>query len=368
MKKLKVIYITGGFRDYIVELVNGMSKYVDAHVILPTSEEFLAESFNENITIYKSKAPRTMSIRNLSSLYRIVKYIKATKPDIIHLQSGVIWELVLKHFFREIPFIVTIHDPIKHSRYSLIDLHELPLMIHGRNLAIADAVIVHSPQLQEMARRRFSQILRKKAVYSVPHGIISKYGINTPSAKPKDANVLCFGRIEAYKGIKYLIEAEPLIRRSIPNVKITIAGRCRNPRYYESLVTKQQQIELRLARQNDTEVRKLFMWADVLALPYTDATQSGILQVGFAFGLPSVATDVGGLPDVIKNDQNGLLIPPKNPQALAEAIVKLLTDIDLRRKIISNIVVCRQTTYNWDTIAKKTVEIYCLSEKTFSQN
>ena len=259
---------------------------------------------------------------------------------------------------RDTPFVVTCHDPLKHSRHRLIDLRETPQFLLNRNLTMADAVIVHSPTLKRVVETEFGHLLEGKPVFVVPHGVLSRYGVGEASAVPKRANVLLFGRVEAYKGVEYLIQAEPLIREALPEVRIVVAGPCPERARYEGQVSPGQHIDLRLQRQSDEEVAELFAWADVLALPYTDASQSAVLMHGFAYGLPSVVTRVGGLPDVIDDGDNGLLVPPRDPRALADGIVRLLSDVELRRKIIANVVTGRETTYHWDPIARQTLRVY----------
>ncbi len=65
-----------------------------------------------------------------------------------------------------------------------------------------------------------------------------------------------------------------------------------------------------------------FSAADVLVLPYLSATQSGITQIAFAFDLPVIATSVGGLPEVVKEGETGFLVPPNDPDLLADAVIK----------------------------------------------
>lgn len=358
MGKLKVIYISRGFGDYLVELVNSMSRYANVYVALPENLKYLTLEFKNNIEVFEFSAPPIKSVKNLAYMYMLINKIKIIKPDIIHIQSGVIYELILKYFLKHIPFVVTSHDPIKHARHKLIDFHETPQFLLNKSLSQADAVIVHSKSLKLLIQDKLHYVIKNKPLYDVPHGVLSRFGTEICSVKPKCANVLCFGRIEAYKGIKYLIEAEPLIRNEIPQVKIIIAGQCREKDYYRSLVSEEQHIELVLERLSDQDVTKLFQWADVLALPYTDATQSGVLQIGYSFALPTVATDVGGLPDVIKDSENGLLVPPKDSLSLANAIIKLLNNIDLRKKIIWNLVESRENIYKWDNIAKQYINVY----------
>ena len=70
------------------------------------------------------------------------------------------------------------------------------------------------------------------------------------------------------------------------------------------------------------EVELYFRAADVAILPYESATQSGIIQVAYDFDLPVITTNVGGLPEVVHDGETGLIVPPGNPEALANAVVR----------------------------------------------
>ncbi len=75
----------------------------------------------------------------------------------------------------------------------------------------------------------------------------------------------------------------------------------------------------------DEAVGDYFAAADLVVLPYVSATQSGITQVAYAFGLPVVSTDVGGLPEVVRDGETGYIVPSRNETALAAAIVRYFT-------------------------------------------
>jgi glycosyltransferase involved in cell wall biosynthesis len=70
------------------------------------------------------------------------------------------------------------------------------------------------------------------------------------------------------------------------------------------------------------EVEKYFRAADVGILPYESATQSGIIQIAHDFGLPVITTNVGGLPEVVRHETTGFLVPPGDPKALADAVFR----------------------------------------------
>jgi len=189
--------------------------------------------------------------------------------------------------------------------------------------------------------------------------VISRYGQGTARAAiPDHGHVLLFGGLDQWKGVEYFVQAEPYIRECLPDVKLCIAGHSSDPDYYRSLVVAAPSIELRLGFQSPEEVRRLFEWADVLALPYIEASQSGVLQIGFAFSVPPVVTSVGGLVDVIRNERNGLVVPPREPRQMAMAIVRLLSDVMLRHRVINTMTNEKTDVYGWHHIAIQTMNVY----------
>ncbi len=102
-----------------------------------------------------------------------------------------------------------------------------------------------------------------------------------------------------------------------------------------------------------SEVAGYFAAADVLVLPYRHVSQSGVLFLALAHGLPVVATRVGALPEVLRDGESGLLVPPESPRALAEALVRLFGDGDLRRRLAAGgrAVAARHA---WPSIAERT--------------
>jgi glycosyltransferase involved in cell wall biosynthesis len=113
-----------------------------------------------------------------------------------------------------------------------------------------------------------------------------------------------------------------------------------------------------MGHQDDASVEQLFRWADVIVLPYIEASQSGVLQVATAFAIPPVATRVGGLTDVIADHVNGLLVTPRDPRSLAAGLQELLTNSSLRARVIANVQADRGNRFSWSTIGIRTLGIY----------
>lgn len=368
-KQLRVLSISRGFEDYIIEFANALSIHADLYLVVASKDEWISASLTPSVQVFYSKAPRVSSLANLSALLRIIRYIKQIAPDIIHIQSGASWELALKLFFPKIPLVVTMHDLTKHPSWSEQSLQfKFQQWMLDLAISFANVLIVHgefmAAKAQELCRKRGLS----KRIKSIPHGTISRYGNGVAKLHLESpGNVLFFGSLNKYKGVEYLIMAEPLIRNIIPGVNIHIEGNTNQKAYYQGLVKSESKIRLVLERADDRRVVELFQWADVIVLPYIEASQSGVLQLAMAFCIPPVVTQVGGLPEVVTNGVSGLVVPPNDSKALADAIIQLLTDIELRGRVIQAQKDAQRGRYSWANIAQETVGLY-LEELRCSQN
>ena len=142
--------------------------------------------------------------------------------------------------------------------------------------------------------------------------------------------VLFFGFVRAYKGLDTLIRAMPALVATQPNAKLVVAGEFWEPvAEYEELVTSlglEPQVVFHDRYIANEEVGDFFAAADVLAMPYRSATQSGVITLAVQAGLPIVATRVGGLPEAVTHDETGLIVEPEAPDELAEALGRILGD------------------------------------------
>lgn len=183
-----------------------------------------------------------------------------------------------------------------------------------------------------------------------------------PPHIPADAQVvLCFGLIEPRKGIHTLLSAAPQVLRQIPNAMILIVGKP----LMDIMPLERQLAELGVQERvrlvpryvSFMEMAGYFTAARVLVLPYESGWNSGVLASAFGFGKPVVATRVGGFDEVVVNERTGLLVPPKDPTALAQAIIRLLDDDALYARMVANVQQAAREV-SWDTIARMTDERY----------
>jgi len=170
-----------------------------------------------------------------------------------------------------------------------------------------------------------------RPAFVLPHPLYDIYGelIDKKQAKRSlnfdetDRTMLFFGFIRKYKGLDLLLQAMayPKIRKL--NVKLIIAGEYYlNAQPYINLI-KELNIESYIVQHTNfipsSEIYRYYSAADIVVLPYKEATQSGIAQIGFYFEKPMIVTRVGGLPEFIKHEYTGLVAEP-NVDSIVDSI------------------------------------------------
>lgn len=356
-----MITFLSGISDYTVALANLLSNRCEMHLFLPKKiAGTVKDAVDSDVALHTFDSPRLRSISNLWKLPAAGRMIRSVNPDVVHLQSGHFWlglflRALKRHHF---PIVATVHDHrVRKDEGSL-----LPRTILRKLLAAGDQFIIHSVRFEkELAKTG----INADRISVIPHGFVPVFELLDKSGdvpREKDT-VLFFGRIEPYKGLDVLVKAVPLVRDRVPDLKVIVAGPGALPPGLDS-----DTYEVHNRYLPAGEVASFFKRASVVALPYLDATQSGIVPTAFRFGAAVVATAVGGIPDVVRNGETGLLVPPGDEVALADAIVRLLTDDDIRRSVTEGGRRLLKTELLPESIARKTIAVYrkALETKNYS--
>jgi len=163
--------------------------------------------------------------------------------------------------------------------------------------------------------------------------------------------LLFFGYIRRYKGLRHLIQALPEIgNRFREDYRLLVVGEFYEGRDDMLQLIKELGLNDRILLVDryvpNEEVELYFRAADVAILPYESATQSGIVQVAYDFDLPVITTNVGGLPEVVTDGETGIIVPPANSAALADAVTRFFQD-GLANRFRNNIIT-QKVRYSWD--------------------
>ena len=173
-----------------------------------------------------------------------------------------------------------------------------------------------------------------------------------------EKKILFFGEARPNKGLPYLLQAEPLLRGRLEDYRVVVAGNCGDFSRFDRYIQPGARLEVTNRFISNQELPGFFREAAVVVVPYTSATQSGIVSLAYTFGKPVVATRVGALPDVVVDGVTGLLVEPGDAQSLADALVTLLSNDGLREEMGRNALKFCQEHMSWDAIARKTLDIY----------
>ncbi len=198
----------------------------------------------------------------------------------------------------------------------------------------------------------------------IPNGVdVAHFSPNvTPIEEFCDGkqNILFLGRLEHRKGLKYLLRAYKQIKREMPNTRLIVVGPgTRLRKGYEKWVKRnhlEDVVFTGYVRYSD--LPRYYKTADVYCSPATGRESQGIVLLeGMAVGTPIVASNIPGYASVVTHGEEGLLVPPKNSQELARALISLLKDEKLRQQMGAK---GRATAekYSWERVAQRVVDYY----------
>lgn len=220
-----------------------------------------------------------------------------------------------------------------------------------------DARIAVSPPARDFVSQYF------QGPYDIiPNGIdVARFQDIEPFPWAHDGTprILFVGRFnEPRKGLKYLLRALPLVQQQFPDARLVVVGRG-DP---EKLAGLMERYDVRgvdfVGQASAADLPRYYASCDVFCAPSTSGESFGIVLLeAMAAGAPVVAGDIPGYRSVIRHGVDGLLATPKNPQALALALVRMLADGDLRRSLT---VAGRETAqrYDWPQIAQRVLHVY----------
>jgi D-inositol-3-phosphate glycosyltransferase len=228
-------------------------------------------------------------------------------------------------------------------------LTRLALQKDDRFIVMSESV--EKDLLQLIPQASFQRV--QHPVYEMFRGRFSKSEARQRLGLTNQPHILFFGYIRPYKGLQLLLDAMVKIRRKI-DVRLLVAGE-----FYDDKKKYLEQIE-RLHLQDhvivsdeyipNDQVGLYYAAADVVALPYLSATQSGIVQICYHYDKPVIATDVGGLPEVVQHGRTGFVVPRNNADAFADAVIRYYQE-KCETEFTANVAVAKKA-FSWDRMTE----------------
>ncbi|RTG92818.1 glycosyltransferase family 4 protein [Thermus scotoductus] len=305
--------------QYLEALSAALSGRINLSLFVP--QHFQGETGQASVHRFvtgRNRRDGLMRLLNPVAAFRIWKAVSSTKPDVVHLFNGegYPWSLLWARWAEQdgIPLVVTLHDPEPHPG----NLWEtLNARLRRHVLKRARSVHVHSQVFLEVTKAQGA-----KEVKVIPHGSLAERFLRyRKEGVEREPLALFLGRLEFYKGLDILVEAG---MRLGGRLRVAIAGPGRLPSDLLKLIRSHPQIfELHNRYLEDREVSELFQRASVCVLPYRQVTQSSLPLISAAFGVPVVASALGGfLEDVPR--VGGILVLPEDPEALARGMLEAM--------------------------------------------
>lgn len=359
MDKVKLLYIItrldrGGSSEMVlltllrlnqekfdITIMSGPSREPDEKLIESVKKKgvrFIFDSF-----LVRGPSP----VKDFLTLLKIFFLIKKEKFDIIHThtsKAGILGRIAAKWTTSKDYRPIIIHTPHGHVFYGYygVVLSKLFLILEKLAASFTDKIIA----LTEKEIDEYLQfgISRNRAKFiSIPNGLdlnrIANLKIDPVRKRkefglPEEVKLIgSAGRLELVKGYKYFIEASLIVKKSFPNCLFLLIGDgslCGELQHQIEKLNLWQNFKILGWRDDVNEIISLL---DVFVLSSLNEGMGLVLVEAMAMGKPVVATNVGGIPSVVIDGETGILVPPKNPDAIAEAIIFLLQNPEKMKKM-----------------------------------
>ena len=342
----------GGVETGTLDLAKYLVKAGHKAVVVSAGGELLKELEASGAIHYTLPVHKKSFLSILKMVPRLAQIIKKENIDIVHARSRVpAWVAYLACRKTNAVFITTCHGYYKNHPFSR------PMGWGKRVIALSNVVARHMIEDLGVPHER---------VKLVPRSVdLEKFKFTNPKEKRKqDFNVGIIGRLSPIKGHLHFIKAMAKVSRAVPRLKIWIVGDAPGSReaYKEEIQVLVRRLGLWHCTQflgTQRDIPEILSHLDLLVLATTTHEAFGrVIIEAQAAGVPVVASEVGGVVDIIEDGKNGLLVPPADPGLMSEAVMKIFKDLDLAQKLAFAAYEKVKEKYNVELMAQNTLKVY----------
>lgn len=374
----------GGTESYTYRMAKALArKGHEVHIVAESGhEKYFLKNMGGDIVVHKVERLSDHLFRGSWRLERFLplnrlRYTKtvAQKLDeiLLHYPLDIIesaeWGIECYAFQKRkrLPTCVRLHG--YHGLKEAYDRKKLKRDIKKRIFRNLERRVILNAEAVTSIADDFTKFARE--VWNLPRKEITliKIGIDReifrPSSAPKEnMSVLFVGRLEETKGIEVLAKAIPQILKVYPTTKFYFAGKDMlrqdtGESWYDYILKLAPNQNLNfLGQLSMDELVDYYQHCAVGVFPSLYEPAGTVHLEAMACGCVSIVTEVGGFPEAVKNGVNGLLIPPRDPEALANAVIRLLADDHLRTTLAQNALDTIRNEYDLNNIADQTLAIY----------
>jgi len=348
-----------GIASYMKKFVHHIKNHLDDYIIISTSKG------SGNNRIFQLPTPW-----NPTSIYKCISKINSFNPDVVHIQyTSRFFKPWLPILVRLInyPIVLSSHEVLIDDNSRMNKLKKALLLLYERSIyQCVDKIIVHN-DLMKIRLTKFYGVDDTK-ISVTPLGVDVKL---LPKTDYRLNNkLLFFGYIHHGKGIDTLLDAFTILQKKIPELELIMVGgiRSKSAREYIEKRMKRDGLNIKITEFVDEErVGEFMREGDIVIFPHHNVSHSLAVAETMAYGIPIVASRVGGFRYQIDNGKTGLLFEPNSTENLVDVVSELLNDAKKRAKLGKNARECAKKELSWKRICDKTLSVYKEAKNSCSE-
>lgn len=355
----------GGVEQYVYYISKQLAMYDNCEVKVICAkqpENTPTNQIYDNISIKRLKYYGKIANTNITP--SLPRTLLSENFDIVHTHIPTPWSSDWSNIISRIknkPLVVTYHNDIIGNGFAntianIYNKTALKFLLNKADkIIITQDNYIKSKHLQNY----------KDKITTIPNGVDSS--LFKPNNTKRQKNQIFFlsvlDKFHKYKGLDYLLEALVYVKKEIPTVKLVVGGKGELLDFYKE---KTHELELEDNVEfkgflSDSDVIENYANSELFILPSISSLQEGfgiVVLEALSCKTPVISTDIVGVADDVIKTNSGIIIPPKDTQALTNAIIKILTDDNLKHDMGENGRKLIQQKYEWSEIAKSIYELY----------